>query len=428
LPQTILVQAVIKKGKVKGSVTVPASKSMLQRYMIAALLAQGETELNSARHCNDTVACLKAVQSFGATVIDDKDGLLKMKGNGSKLKLVSNKIDCGESGFALRALSAVAAISNLEIQLTGSGSLSNRPIGFMMDVFRQLDVKCTSSNGLLPLTMQGPVKYKDIITDGSISSQFLSGLLMIFPMADEDHIIEVHSLKSRLYIDLTLDVLKEFGIIITNENYIRFFIPGRQQYKGCSVNVEGDWSAASCMLVAGAVAGEVTVKNLSLKSNQPDKIILQVLNETGAEVLMSENEVTVRKPGGKILSPFCFDATDCPDLFPALTVLASQCNGVSEITGVERLFHKESNRATTLQNEFSKLKNDMISIEGNTMKIEGGKLIGTEVHSHHDHRIAMALAVAGLIAEGETVITDSDSVSKSYPEFFNDLSGIITYE
>jgi len=428
LPQTTLVQAVIKKGKVKGSVTVPASKSMLQRYMIAALIAPDETELHSANHCSDTVACLKAVQVLGATVIHDKGGLLRIKGNGSKIEPISNEINCGESGFALRVMSAVASLSGSEIHMTGNGSLMKRPVGFMMDVFRQLGVKCTSSNGQLPITVQGPVKFKDIITDGSISSQFLSGLLMIFPLADKDHIIEVHSLKSRLYIDLTLEVLSNFGIEIRNENYNRFIIPGGQQYKGCLVSVEGDWSSASCMFVAGAVAGEVTVKNLSLKSNQPDKIILHVLKEAGAEILIRENEITVRRPVEKMLSPFYFDASDCPDLFPALAALASQCNGISEIAGVDRLVHKESNRALALQQEFSKLRTNMISIEGNTMKIEGGKLKGTEVHSHHDHRIAMALAIAGLNAEGETIIADSDAVKKSYPEFFNDLSRIITYE
>ena len=405
----------------------PASKSMLQRCMIAALLSPDETELHAVSHCNDTISCLKAVQVLGAKVIDDKNEILKIKGCGSSIHPLNTEINCGESGFALRTLSAVAALSASEIHLTGTGSLMNRPVGFMTEVLHRLGVKCIASNGQLPLNIQGPVKFNDITTDGSISSQFLSGLLMIFPLAGEDHVIEVHSLKSKLYIDLTLEVMHQFGVEVFNENYTRFRIPGRQQYKGCKAAIEGDWSAASCMLVAGATAGEVTMNNLSLKSHQPDKIILRVLAESGADVQMQENKITVRKRG-KGLAPFYFDATDCPDLFPALTALASQCEGISEITGVDRLIHKESNRALALQQEFSKFREGMISIEDNTMKIAGGKLQGAEVHSHNDHRIAMSLAVAGLNAEGKTIINNSDAVGKSYPDFFNDLSALFQNE
>jgi len=423
----IFVESLVRKGKVKGAITVPSSKSILQRFLVAALLSEDETELHAVSHCSDTISCLNAVQTLGAKVIEEKDGLLKIKGSGKSIHAMAHEINCGESGFALRALTAVAALSGVEIEMTGSGTLLNRPVGFMTDVLSQLGVQCNSDNGWLPLRLKGPVKFRNIVVDGSLSSQFLSGLLMIFPLADEDHVIEVRSLKSLQYIDLTLEVLKNFGVEIKNQNYMRFMISGRQHYKGCKVSVEGDWSSASCMLVAGATTGEVMIKNLSLKSSQPDKIMLQVLKESGAEVLFGENEISVKKPDQKKLKPFYFDATDCPDLFPALTVLATQCSGTSEIAGVERLIHKESNRAIALQQEFSKL-GGLISIEGNTMKIEGSRLKGAAVHSHHDHRIAMALAIAGLNTEGEVVIADSEAVDKSYPEFFNDLSRIITYE
>jgi 3-phosphoshikimate 1-carboxyvinyltransferase len=427
-PEIFSVQTVIKRGNVKGVIAVPSSKSILQRYLIAALLSEHVTELHAISHCSDTLSCLDAVQKFGAKVIESKPDFLKIKGQGKNIRPVAREINCGESGFALRALSAIAALSDTEIQLTGNGSLLNRPLGFMEDVFMQLGVKSKFTEGKLPVTLQGPVRFTDVVTDGSLSSQFISGLLMVFPFAGEEHIIEVRDLKSRQYIDLTLEVLQQFGIEITNEDYKGFIVQGNQKYKACNVNVEGDWSAASCMLVAGAIAGEVTVKNLSLKSSQPDKIILDVLKKVGAEIVIDANNITAGKPQRGKLKSFVFNATDCPDIFPALAVLATQCDGVSEITGVDRLLFKESNRALALQQEFSKLCNGIISIEGNIMKIKGENLKGALVHSHHDHRIAMALAVAGLCAEGNTVIDDSGAVSKSYPEFFNDLSGIISHE
>jgi 3-phosphoshikimate 1-carboxyvinyltransferase len=202
------VQSVIRKGNVKGSVTVPSSKSILQRYMIAALLSKGETQLHAVSNCSDTISCLNAVRTLGAVVQEEENGILKIKGVGNEINPSAYEINCGESGFALRALSAVAALSDSEIQLSGTGSLMNRPVGFMEDVFTQLEVKCISKGGRLPLTLHGPVHFKNIVTDGSLSSQFLSGLLMIFPFAEEDHIIEVTSLKSREYIDLTMEVLK----------------------------------------------------------------------------------------------------------------------------------------------------------------------------------------------------------------------------
>ncbi len=442
-------QVKVEKGEVSGMVSVPSSKSILQRYIIAALLAEGVTELQNVSHCDDTLACLAAVEALGAEPLKDSKPFrgLQIKGCSGKINSSAVTIHCGESGLALRMLASVSSLSENKITLTGKGSLLNRPVDFFEKVFPLLNIKCNSQNGFLPLEIQGPPTFKNISVDGSLSSQFLSGLLMIFPFAKEDHVIEVKNLKSKQYIDLTLQVIAAFGIKIENDNYKKFFIKGNQTYKACNATIEGDWSAASFLLVAGATAGSVTVENISADSLQPDKAIIDVLKSAGARISSNKNSLTVQSPNFQFpisffqppssnlkpetsnlklqtsnLKPFSFDATDCPDLFPPLVALAVQCKGTSEITGVERLIHKESNRALALQQEFSKLNENLISIEGNKMIIKGGlKLKSAVCDSHNDHRIAMALAVTALNVEGGIQIKGYEAVNKSYPEFFTHI-------
>ncbi len=410
---------------------MPSSKSLLQRFLLGALLADGITELHEVYHCNDTLACLAAIQSLDAKQLAGPH--LRIHGCNGLINPHDNIIHCGESGFALRTLASVAALASRQITLTGSGSILKRPVDFFEKVFPELNVECKTNGGFLPLNIQGPLQFKDITIDGSLSSQFLSGLLMVYPLANEDHVIEVKNLSSKQYIDLTLQVMKDFGVTVTHESYQKFFIPGNQKYKACKATIEGDWSAASFMLVAGATSGAVTVENLNPDSLQPDKAIITVLKSCGVEVSIKNKSVSTIspdlkpqtlnfKPQSSNLKPFVFDATGCPDLFPPLVALATRCNGISEITGVERLIHKESNRALALQQEFSKMNDKLISIEGNKMIIRGGSpLQSATVDSHNDHRIAMSLAIAGLNVDGGIKISGCESVEKSYPDFFASL-------
>jgi 3-phosphoshikimate 1-carboxyvinyltransferase len=418
------VNVVIQKSEVNGWVEVPSSKSVLQRYIIAALLADGLTELSHVIHCEDSRSCLSAVQMLGAKAKEVSNGMLQVEGNSGKIIPVAKPVSCNESGFALRALTSIASLSENEITLTGTGSLVRRPIDFFETVFPQLKVKCTTQHGFPPVKIQGPVQCRNISMNGSLSSQFLSGLLMIYPLADGDHQIDVHDLKSRKYIDLTIGVLNKFGVEVMHDSYRSFFIKGGQRYKSCQAEVEGDWSAASFMLVAGAIAGSISISNLNMESLQPDKAIIDVLRGAGADVQTGDSSVTVQR---KKLTSFTMDASGCPDLIPPLVTLAVNCNGTSEITGVERLIHKESNRALALQQEFSRLNGEVISIEGNKMIIRGGlTLQKATVESHNDHRIAMALAIAGLNVRGGIQISGSESVKKSYPGFFTALRKAIT--
>jgi 3-phosphoshikimate 1-carboxyvinyltransferase len=275
----------------------------------------------------------------------------------------------------------------------------------------------------LPIKIQGPLKPATITVDGSLSSQFLTGLLMAYAASDATGlVIHVSDLKSKPYIDLTLSVLNTFGWNVKHHNYESFeFLPHAPLAETIEYTVEGDWSGAAFLLVAGAIAGPIKVKGLQLNSTQADKAVMQALQSTNATITYEHDGILIGPNKKNELLAFEFDATDCPDLFPPLVALAAVCNGVSKIKGVSRLAHKESDRGITLQAEFKKLGIN-ITLEGDTMKIYGGTDIQSNtVFSQHDHRIAMACGVAALRANGPVEIVDAESINKSYTDFFEHL-------
>jgi 3-phosphoshikimate 1-carboxyvinyltransferase len=322
--------------------------------------------------------------------------------------------------------SPIAALFPDEIILTGANSLRKRPMNMIEEALNQMGAKCTSTGGFLPLTIRGPIKGGKCEIDGSVSSQLLTGLLMALPLANDDSLIKVNDLKSKPYIEMTIQILKSFGVTIHNENYSVFRIPGKQKYTPHEYTVEGDWSGGAFLLVAGAINGELSVTGLQQASKQSDRAIIDVLSDAGARMKVSDKSIEISPSS---LKAFSFDATHSPDLFPPLAALAAYCEGVTRIKGVTRLIHKESDRAEALRQEFGKL-GIKIEIDGDVMSITGGKPEGARVESHEDHRIAMALAVAALKASGRVYIRDSQCVGKSYPGFFDDfrMLGAIVHE
>ena len=401
---------------VSGSIKAPPSKSMTQRAIAAALLSDGETVIINPSYCDDSLAAMSIAEGLGAAVIRGS-GELRIKGS---LEIKENRLDCGESGLAIRMFSPIASLYPSEITMTGTGSLKKRPMGMIEDALRQFGVKCTSNSGLLPLTISGPLKGGKCEIDGSISSQLLTGLLMALPVTSNDSEIKVNNLKSKPYIDMTIQALDKFGVRIINDLYSMFLIKGKQQYNACRFEVESDWSGGSFLLVAGAIAGEITVKGLRPDSKQSDKAILTALDKAGARMSILEDSVKVTKSS---MNSFEFDATESPDLFPPLVALAAYCKGTSGIKGVTRLVHKESDRAAALVEEFGQM-NIKVEISNDYMLVTGGKASGGNLYSHDDHRIAMAVAVSALGASGRVSIKDSHCIAKSYPEFFNDLKAL----
>ncbi len=415
-------KTVIHPSIVKGSIRSNASKSAMQRACAASLICGGKTIIHNPGISNDDRAAMDIIQKLGATISFDEDGNLIVESNG--VQPANNTIDCGESGLSIRMFTPLAALSENEITITGSGSLSTRPMDFFDQILPQIGVRVTSNNGKLPLRVKGPAKPSDIEIDGSLSSQFLTGLLMCYAVSNSTDVsIKVNHLKSKPYIDLTLDVMRKFGMHIPANNHYESFQfsvsnTNRQTDTERSFTVEGVWSGAAFLLVAGAVAGNVQVHGLDLQSTQADRAIMLALQESGARISYYDAYIEISKSA---LKGFSFDATECPDLFPPLVALASYCEGETMLVGTSRLTHKESNRALTLQETFGRLGVE-IELKDNVMLIQGGKGIkGAKVHSHHDHRIAMAAAVAALGADASVEIEDAEAIDKSYPEFYHDL-------
>jgi 3-phosphoshikimate 1-carboxyvinyltransferase len=412
----------VEPSFVKGEIKAPSSKSMTQRAIAAALLARGESIIMNPSFCDDSLAAMSIATALGAEIIIEVNEL-KITGSAG---LRDTKLNCGESGLSCRMFSPIAALFDKEITMSGKGSIIKRPMSMIVDALHQLGVKCNSSGGLLPLTIRGPLKGGNLEIDGSVSSQLLTGLLMALPLTENDSVIKVNNLKSKPYIDLTIEVLNDFGVFVQNNNYDLFQIPGNQKYQAQSYEVEGDWSGGAFLLVAGAINGNVSIQGLRNRSSQSDKAVISVLELAGTNMTVTSDRIDISKSS---LKAFEFDATESPDLFPPLVALASYCNGRSVIKGVSRLSYKESDRSVALKEEFGKM-NISIETKDDLMFVNGGTVTGARVHSHDDHRIAMALAVAALRASDKVIIQRSDCIAKSYPGFFDDLRAIeaVIYE
>ena len=412
-------KAILEPGSISGKLFAPPSKSMTQRAYAAALLHKGKTIINNPGSSEDESAALNIIEQLGAKAIRN-GSTITITSDGVNPK--SDHIHCGESGLSARLFTPIAALSDNKITIGGSGSLLNRSMNGIEDALSAVDVTLTQFNGYLPFTLQGPLRAKSIKINADDGSQFLSGLLFALTHAAKERVtIEVAGLKSKPYVDMTLDVLAHFGKPVSHNNYEEFYIdPDLFTYPDpVEISIEADWSSAAYFLVAGAIAGEITIGNLKIDSNQADVAILEVLKNAGATIAIEGDSISVKKSP---LQSFEFDATHCPDLFPVLAILAANCMGESYIKGVHRLFNKESNRAESIT-EMLQDFDVPFSIEDDVLCISGVRYLqGTVIDSYNDHRIVMAAAIGALRANGPVDIPGAASVNKSYPDFFKDLS------
>jgi len=406
----------IKPQIINKAIKAAASKSVMQRVIACAVLSEGETVIKNYSLCNDCKAALKIAEDLGAEVVIKENQVSIIPGK-SKIK---NNINCGESGLGVRMFTPLVSLFGKNFTINGKGSLKKRPVSGIEEALKQAGIKCKTNKGFIPIEISGKLKGGNFEIDGSLSSQILTGLLIALPKAEGNSVIKVINLKSKPYIDLTLSILKDFGIKIINKNYKEFYIKENQKYQAQNYTIEGDWSGAAFFLVAGLIAGEVSLTGLNINSEQADINILEAIQLAEGNLNISENKITTKKSN---LKAFQFDATDCPDLFPPLVTMAAFCNGETRIKGVKRLIHKESNRAEVLQKEFANIGIE-ISIQNDFMTVKGGTVKGGTIHSHNDHRIAMAAAVSALTSEKGITIKNAESIKKSYPTFYNDLLGI----
>lgn len=384
-----------------GVVTMPPSKSMMQRACAAAILHHGVTVITNPGISNDDKAAINIIQQLGAEVFETVDNAIEIISRG--IIPQTDVIYCGESGLSARLFIPIAALSSSEMTISGSGSLLQRPMKEHVKLLPQLGVSVIATNDCLPLSVQGPLHPADIHLDGSLSSQFLSGLLIAYAFtAEQPCTIHVSNLASKPYVDMTLQMLQLFGRQVTNNNYTEFTITQQstQQPDHVEINIEGDWSAGANYIVAQAMGAEVYIKGLNQHSVQADAAITEIVQGN---------------------APFVFDATHCPDLFPILAIYAGYCKGCSEIKGLHRLVHKESNRVESIKGMLNSF-GIVYSIVDDALIIDGGNTFKScTVDAYNDHRIVMAAAIAALKVEGNVTINGAEAVSKSYPSFFDDL-------
>lgn len=402
-------------GRVKGTLTPPCSKSYAQRALAASLLCGETSVLRNLEFCDDTRSALRCIETLGARVKHVDASTLSIEGG---LHPRGKVLHVGESGLATRLFTPIASLCGMPVTIEGQGTLLRRPMHMMIDPLRRLGVRVRDNDGYLPFEVRGPIRGGEIDVDGSVSSQFITGLLLALPLSQHDTTLHVRSAVSTPYLDMTVDTAARFGVEICHNDYKEFYIEGGQRYRPAFFSIEGDWSAAAMLLVAGAVAGEVTVKNVSMLSKQADTAICTALVRAGAAVINDEDSVTASH---RPLRAFEFDATHCPDLFPALAALAAAAQGESVIRGTSRLEHKECNRADAIREEYAKAGIEVDTSQEDVMRIRGGRIRQARVQSHGDHRMAMSMAVAGLLCDGEMTIEGAECVAKSYPGFFEDL-------
>lgn len=394
----------------------PASKSYAQRAILASCLSEGTSRISHVGKSNDVLNIIEVARQLGAKVSGDNN--LRIHGRVFPPKMVLN---CGESGLGIRLSTFVAAAIGGEFDLIGAGSLENRPMTDLAEILPQIGIEFKAQNNRIPIHINGQIQGGKITIDGSSSSQYLSGLLMALPLAGQHSEVEVTNLNSIPYIEMTLDLMSQFGVEVSHQNFKTFKIRGNQTYTGTDYTVEGDWSGAAFWVVYGALKGPVKITGLNPHSLQADREILSVIESSGGKYEWIDQDLHIFR---SILNPFTFDATNCPDLFPALVVLAAGINGESQITGVERLKHKESDRGAVLKKEFNKLGLD-IQIDGNKMKVSGtGSLMSNEIDSHNDHRIAMAASISAILTPDGVSINDAEAVNKSYPEFWDQFQNL----
>lgn len=404
----------LSPSKLCGQVTVPPSKSDVHRAIICAALAKGESVISPVELSKDISATIGCAKYLGAKIkIDGKT--VTVDGNGF-LTVKSAHLDCCESGSTLRFFVPVAAAGGIDAEFVGQGKLPQRPIGIYLDCLPKNGVECITEGGL-PLRISGKLKSGEYRLPGNISSQFITGLLFALPILDGDSkIILTSPLESSGYVDMTLKAMKAFGIEIdTQEN--TYIIKGGQSYKPCRYTCEGDWSQAAFFMAAGALGGEVKINGLNQSSAQGDRKCAEIFKQFGADVEVAENSVTV-KPAN--LKGIKIDARQVPDLVPALAVTAAFAEGETVISGAERLRIKECDRIEAVCRGINDLGGsaeqtaDGLIIHGKS-SLSGGKCEG-----YNDHRIVMSMSIAALRCESNVTITDRESISKSYPDYFED--------
>jgi 3-phosphoshikimate 1-carboxyvinyltransferase len=409
---------IVKPSNLSGECSIPTSKSQSIRAILFASMATGTSVIKNALQSPDIIAMIAACKQLGAQITEHNNELI-IEGISGNLRTPDDVIDAGNSGQVLRFIACLAGLQENYMVITGDASIRhNRPVGPLIDALPKLGVSCVSlrGDGRAPLILKGPYTDNSTKLDGA-DSQPVSGLIMAAALRDAKTIINVENPGETPWIDLTLSWLQKFNIAYIKQDYSYYEIIGRKNIAAFNYQVPGDLSSLSFPLAAALITqAEITIHNVDMKEPQGDKAIVEILQQMGANISLDATNKTLHVAKTTALNGITVDINHCIDCIAILATIACYAHGETKITGAAIAREKESDRITAICSELKKMGANITELPDG-MVIKQSNLHGATVDSHHDHRIAMSLAVAGLIATGETTITNTKCVSKSFPDF-----------
>lgn len=418
---------IVRKSKLEREVFVPSSKSQTHRAILFGSLAKGNSTIHFSLNSHDTLAMVEACRLLGAK-ITVRDQHMKIEGIGGKIHGAEDVINAFNSGIILRFVTAIAALGSQPIIITGDHSVRHqRPMHSLMNSLRQLGVQAISTrgNGFAPIIIQGPLKAGECLVEDGADSQNVSALLIAGVFAEGTLTLDVKNPGEKPWIDITLDWLKRLGVPYENHQYKKYTVQGIGIYPGFNYSVPGDWSSAAFPLAAAIITqSEIALLNLDPLDLQGDRKIIEIFKEMGAHLAINDKMKIIRIHPVDKLKGVTVDINDCIDALPIIAAVACFAEGETRLTNAAVARQKECDRIKCIAAELNKMGAHVQEMPDGLIIKGTSSLNGTTVLSHGDHRTAMALAVAGMRAKGETCINDTDCIRKTYPSFVRDLQTI----
>lgn len=415
----------IGQSKLKGSIKIPASKSMSHRAIMAAGLAKGRSKISNLIFSKDIIATIGCMRNIGATIQIFEDYII-VEGIGG-VKVQTPNFYCNESGSTIRFMIPIGMMDQSyeeAIVFHGEGRLTTRPMTPYFDIFDEKEIRYEYPSQL-PLKIWGHLKPDLYQLPGDVSSQFVTGLMYALSLNKSASTIEMTSkLESRSYVDMTIDVMGDFGVNITHKAYELFNVEGSQCFRAQDYEVEGDYSQVAFFIVAGLINGDLNIKGLKEGSLQGDRAVIDIVKRMGGHVSFEKDGLIVKQSKTKGVD---IDMSEIPDMLPAISVLAALSEGTTRLYNGQRIRLKESDRIIAMYTELTKMGAQIEETEDGLLIQGVDHLQGANVEGWNDHRIVMALAMAGTCARGTVTITDAHAITKSYPHFFEDLKSIGGY-
>ena len=408
--------------KLRGEIVVPASKSHTIRAVMIAALAGGTSRLRAPLFSDDTLAAVRACRALGADVEQQPDMLI-IRGCGSSPGTPDRAIDCLNSGTTTNLLLGIMAACGVPGEITGDGSLQSRPVSALAHALSSLgcSIEYLKTRGCPPLRLSGRITGGKVTVDASKSSQYVSSLLLACPLAEQDTEITVLNPTELPYIDMTLKWLDDQGIDYERDGYHCFKVRGGQSYKPFEKVIPADWSSATFPICAAAVTGsEIFVRGVDMDDIQGDKAVVDYLGSMGADITAGRDGIRIQ---GGDLQGRDLDINATPDALPALAVVGCCARGATTLYNVAQARVKETDRITVMAEELQKMGADIKELPDGLL-VRKSRLTGARVSGRHDHRVVMALSIAGMAAAGPTTIETAEAVSVTYPAYVESMRAI----